>query len=221
MSKLLVADPPFVDDPHAGQGIVQSGEPLATARLAVILVHGRGRTPEHILEIVGKLDAPSVAYLAPAAADNSWYPKSFLVPIVENEPRLSSSLRALEHLIDDIVRRGIPPHRIVLLGFSQGACVVLEFAARNPRRYAAVVGLSGAIFGSAGTDLRYNGSFEGTPVFLGCSDVDQYIPLAKVHESAEVFRELGAEVDERIYIGMGHTIARDEIDAIRQLLDAR
>jgi predicted esterase len=220
MSKLLVADLAPVDDPHAAAPLLWYGAPLARARLAAILLHGRGKSPEDIMGVADRLNLRDVAYVAPAAAANSWYPKSFLAPIGENEPGLSSSVRALDRLVMELEEDGFPSERVAILGFSQGACVALEFAARQRRRYAGIAGLSGGLFGPIGTPLRYDGSLEHTPVFLGCSDIDRFIPLQRVHESAEVFRRIGAAVDERIYIGMGHTIDRDEIDAVHNLIEA-
>src|SRR5262249_52612413 len=146
----------------------------------------------------------------PSAADGTWYPYSFLAPIDQNEPYLSSALKRLADLIDEVVGEGISLDRVALIGFSQGACLSLEFAARRARRYAAVVGLSGGLIGPPGTPREYPGTLDGTPVFLGCSDVDPHIPLDRVHESADVFRRLLASVDERIYPRMGHTINSDE-----------
>jgi phospholipase/carboxylesterase len=220
MSNLLVADLATVEDPHAAQRLLWYGAPLGRARVAAILLHGRGKAPEHIVEVADKLDLRDVAYVAPAAAASSWYPKSFLAPIDENEPDLTSAIRALDHLVGDLDSVGFPPERVVILGFSQGACVALEFAARQRTRFAAIVGLSGGLFGPPGITLHYDGALRQTPVFLGCSDIDRFIPLARVHESADVFRRIGACVDERIYIGMGHTINRDEIEAVRGLFRA-
>ena len=159
-----------------------------------------------------------IAYLAPQAAGSTWYPYSFLAPISDNEPGLSSALSVIDRLVHAVEQEHVPSERVAILGFSQGACLTLEFAARHPRRHAAIVGLSGGLIGPPGTPRNYPGSLDGTPVFLGCSDVDPHIPLERVHESSEVFRRLGASVDERIYPRMGHTINRDEIDAVSALL---
>ena len=206
------------DDPHAGQAVLTSGVAVANARLAAILVHGRGGSPQDMIALAQQLRASDVTYLAPSAADRTWYPYSFLAPVEQNEPGISSGLRVLAGLIDTLARQGIPSERAVLLGFSQGACLSLEFAARHARRYAGVVGLSGGLIGPPGSSRPYDGTFDGTPVFLGCSDVDAHIPLERVHESSGVFRRLGAAVDERIFPGMGHTINAEEIEAVRALL---
>jgi predicted esterase len=211
---------PNPQDPHTGQPVLRAGSPVADARLVAIMIHGRGASAENILQLAREFHAADIAYLAPQAAGSTWYPYSFLSPIEQNEPGISSGLRVIERLIDDVTRQGIQPERIVLMGFSQGACLSLEFAARHPRQYAAVVGFSGGVIGPPGTPRDYAGTFDRTPVFLGCSDVDPHIPLERVHETAAVFRRMGASVDERIYPGMGHTVANDELEAVDALLSA-
>lgn len=205
-------------DPHAGQSALYAGAPIAGARLAVICVHGRGASAEDILGLASELGTTDVAYLAPQAAGATWYPYSFLAPIDQNEPWLSSALGVVGGLIDGLGQQGIAADRVALVGFSQGACLSLEYAARHAGRYAAVAALSGGLIGPSGTPRDYAGSFDGTPVFLGCSDIDPHIPLARVQESAEVCRRMGASVDERIYPRMGHLVNRDEIEAVRALL---
>lgn len=209
---------PESSDPHAGQPLLRRGPDPSAARVAVILVHGRGSSAEDILTLAEAIGLEDVAWVAPQATGHSWYPYSFLTPMAKNEPGLTSALRTIERTMGGLVRAGLPPCRIALAGFSQGACLALEFAARRPRRYAAIAGLSGGLIGPPGTPRAYAGSLERTPVFLGCSDVDPHIPLDRVRESAEVFRRMGAAVDERIYPGMGHTLNADEIDAVRRLL---
>jgi predicted esterase len=206
------------EDPHAGQPVLQRGPSLADARLVAILVHGRGASAEDILSLTYELREKDVAYLAPQAASRSWYPYSFLSPIEQNEPGISSGLRVLGGLVEQAGKEGVPPSRVVLMGFSQGACLSLEFAARHAQRYACVAGLSGGLIGPPGTPRNYSGTMDGTPVFLGCSDIDPHIPLERVHETADVFRKVGAAVDERIYPRMGHTVNRDELDAIEAIL---
>ena len=158
-----------------------------------------------------------VAYLAPQASGNTWYPLSFLSPIPRNEPGITSGLGVLARLVAELDAEGVAADRVGLVGFSQGACLSLEFAARQARRYAGVAGLSGGLIGPPGTPRNYPGSMAGTPVFLGCSDIDPHIPLERVQESAAVFRQLAADVDARIYPQMGHTIAGDEIEAVRKM----
>jgi predicted esterase len=207
-----------IEDPHRDQPVLIRGPEATAARLAVILVHGRGGSAEDLLALAGDIGWNDVRYLAPQAAGHTWYPYSFLSPIDRNEPHLSSALNRLATLVASLQDQGIPANRIGLLGFSQGACLSLEFAARHARRYAALVGLSGGLIGPPGTTRQYAGTMEGTPVFLGCSDVDPHIPVERVRETSAVFRTLGAAVDERIYPGMGHIVNTDEMTAVRQLL---
>ncbi len=205
-------------DPHSTQPALWRGASLSDARLAVVLLHGRGASAQDILALVDQLGVDDAAYVAPEAAGHSWYPYSFLAPIEQNEPGISSAFRMISGLVNDFVRQGISSDRIALVGFSQGACLALEFAARHAQPYAAVVGLSGGLIGPPGTPRDYSGSLQGAHIFLGCSDVDPHIPLGRVHDSADVFRRLGAAVDERIYPKMGHTVNRDELDAVTALL---
>jgi phospholipase/carboxylesterase len=184
----------------------------------MVLVHGRGASAESMLSLADAFAAPDMAYIAPQAPSGSWYPYSFMAPTMLNEPYLSNALSTLANVVDDLGQQGIPAERIVLLGFSQGACLALEFAARNARRYGGVVGLSGGLIGPEGTPRDYTGALAGTPVFLGCSDVDSHIPLARVHESTNVLRALGGNVTEKIYPGMGHTVVQDEIDHVENIL---
>lgn len=208
-------------DPHATPTPLRGGVPVASARLGVILIHGRGASAEDILALADQLGIDDAACVAPQAAGHTWYPYSFLAPMDQNEPGLSSALRVISGLVNDFAQHGITSDRVALIGFSQGACLALEFAARHPHPYAAVAGLSGGLIGPPGTPRAYVGSLEGGHVFLGCSDVDPHVPLERVHESADVFRQLGAEVDERIYPRMGHTVNRDELVAISALLTRR
>ena len=208
-------------DPHAGQPVLRRGPAPAQARLGVVLVHGRGDSAAGILGLADEFEAPDVTWVAPHAAGQTWYPYSFLSPMGQNEPGLSSGLGVIGALVSALAAEGIPAERVVLMGFSQGACLVQEFAASHARRYHAIVGLSGGLIGPPGTPREYAGTFDRTPVFLGCSDIDPHIPVERVHESAEVFRRMGARVDERIYPGMGHTVNYDETEAVRALLAAR
>lgn len=215
------------EGPHQGRRIVQAGIPLDRARAAVILVHGRGATAESILPLSEELQQPDVAYLAPQAGGNAWYPNSFLAPLDRNEPGLSSGLQAIEDVRKKIADAGISDERIVVVGFSQGACLGLEYVARNARRYGGAVAFSGGLIGTGHREgaappndklFEYEGSLQGTPVFLGCSDVDAHIPIARVNQSADALVELGGDVTLRIYEGMGHTVNEDEIRFARKLL---
>ncbi len=204
---------------HDPNNVVTMGESLDTARVVMIMVHGRGAAPRNILELVPMIDRPGVAYLAPAAENNTWYPYSFLTEMSRNEPHLSSALSALSTIVTQLLARQIPREKIVLLGFSQGACLASECAVRHAGRYGGVLALSGGVIGPPGTRWDYDGSFDGTPVFLGCSDVDPHIPLERVDETASVFTKMGAEVTRRIYPGMGHFVNEDEIAATQDVLD--
>jgi predicted esterase len=195
-----------------------AGEPVSRARAALLMLHGRGATAEDILSLANEFDQPGFAYLAPQAAGNTWYPNRFLAPLAANEPWLSSALALVGDVLTQIVNAGIPHERVLLLGFSQGACLTLEFAARNPRRYGGVVGLSGALIGPADMPRADAGSLAGTPVFLGCSDIDLHVPKEYVDRTAEVLGRLGGEVTERLYPNMDHTVNQDEVDFVRDML---
>ena len=184
----------------------------------MLMMHGRGASAEDILSLAAEFEQPGFAYLAPQAAGNTWYPNRFLVPMEENEPWLSSALTLVGDVYSQIVKAGVPAEKIILLGFSQGACLTLEFAARNARRYGGIVGLSGALIGPDDTPRNYPGSLEGTPVFLGCSDVDFHVPKERVDQAAEVLKRLGGEVTERLYPNLGHSVNQDEIDNVSRIM---
>jgi predicted esterase len=205
-------------DPHGSQPVLHHGPPPGDARLTVILVHGRGDSAAGILGLTQEFDGDDVAWLAPQAAGHTWYPYSFLSPIPRNEPFITSALGVLRRLVEQLDGDGVASDRVILMGFSQGACLTAEFAARHARRYAGIAALSGGLIGPPGTAREYDGSFEGTPVLIGCSDVDPHIPLERVQETAEVFRRMNAQVDERIYPNLPHTINSDEIAAIAAML---
>lgn len=206
--------------PHQNQPVLHAGEPLQAARAAMLMIHGRGATAESILELTSQFTASGFAYLAPQAAHNSWYPNSFLAPIASNEPGLSSGLSVIQFLLTQITTAGIPLERAIILGFSQGACLSLEFVARHAQRYGGVAGLSGGLIGPDDTPRNYTGSLAGTPIFLGCSDIDPHIPRQRVQLSAEVLERLGGNVTMRLYPHMGHTVNWDEIRFIQDMMDA-
>jgi predicted esterase len=199
---------------------MQAGQPLGDAPTVLIMVHGRNAGPENILDLVPRLDRPEVTYLAPAAANRTWYPYSFMTDIASNEPGLSSGLEVLASLVGSVERGGIARDHIVLLGFSQGACLASEFAVRHASRFGGVVVFSGGAIGPPGTRWDETGRFDGTPIFFGCSDVDSHVPAARVIESAELCARMGASVTRRLYPGMGHTINEDEIAWAQDLLDS-
>jgi phospholipase/carboxylesterase len=203
---------------HQGQPVLAAGVPLEQAKAALLMVHGRGASAQDILSLSVEVDQPGFAYLAPQAAGGTWYPYSFLEPLNRNEPWLSSALLQLDHLVQHIKEAGLPHERMILVGFSQGACLALEYAARNTRLYGGIAGLSGGLIGSHIDTSRYQGSLQSTPVFLGCSDVDPHIPQVRVEESAQVLKSLGGEVTSRIYPGMGHTVNQDELDFLQEMM---
>ena len=209
----------MVGSPHKEMPVLEAGEKLGKARAAMILAHGRGATAADIMTIAAEVIHPGFAYLAPQAAGNAWYPNPFTAPIESNEPYLSSALEVLETLLARVAET-IPAERVILLGFSQGACLTLEFAARHARRFGGVIGLSGGMIGPDGTPRDYPSDFEGTPAFLGCSDVDPHIRKDRVLEAAGVYKRMGAQVTARLYPGMGHTVNQDEIESVRAIVEA-
>jgi len=202
-----------------GQRVLQAGEPLTAARAAMVLLHGRGATAEDIMTLAAEVERPGWAYLAPQASGNAWYPNPFTAPLESNEPYLSAALDMVSKLVER-VEAHVPAQRIILLGFSQGACPTLEWAARNARRYGAVVGLSGGLIGPDGTPRDYPGTFDATPLFLGCSDVDPHIAMHRVVEAGEVFNRMGADVAIRFYPGMAHTVSVEELDQVLALVES-
>jgi len=205
-------------NPHLGQPILASGAPLEGCRAAALLFHGRGRTPEEMIALAVRMAVPGVAYLAPTADGNSWYPYSFLEPLERNQPALSHALAACEALVGELLERGIDRRRLVLIGFSQGACLTAEYAVRHTRRYGGVVLFTGGLIGPPGTRWEQSGAFDGTPIFLGGSSVDAFVPVARMRESAAIFRALGAQVTEQFYDQDGHVVTDSEIAAARAII---
>lgn len=207
-------------DPHGAQPIHNWGSPFSDARAALVVVHGRGAPVLSMLPLATEIAVPGVAVLAPEAADNTWYPCPFLAPIEQNEPWLTSALNMLGRALEQIELAGIGRERTIILGFSQGACLTLEFAARNPARYGGVLGFSGGLIGPKGTRFTQPGSMDGTPVFLGVSDNDWHIPAERVDESAAAFTRMGAQVTSRLYPGAGHQILSDEVVFAKALMQS-
>ncbi len=205
-------------DPHAGQPVLCTGAALDSASAVIIMLHGRGSSAENILQLAGELEHPRFAYLAPQAAGNTWYPYTFLAPLTNNEPYLSSALAKVASVLSMVTAAGIPASRTMLLGFSQGACLASEFMARNAQRFGGLAALSGGLIGPDGTPRDYPGTLDGTPIFLGCSDIDAHIPKERVLESADVFRRMGGDVTARLYPQMGHTINTDELQIVQSMM---
>jgi phospholipase/carboxylesterase len=205
-------------NPHQGQPILSTGAPLDEAKAAMIMIHGRGASAEDILTLAPEIRHPGFVYFAPQAANNTWYPYPFTSSLAANEPFLSSALSLIGGLLARVNESGIAPEKVILLGFSQGACLSSEFVARNARRYGGLAVLSGGLIGPDDTPRDYPGTLDKTPVFLGCSDVDFHIPKERVLESAEILKKLGGEVTARLYPNMEHTINQDELDFVRGMM---
>lgn len=203
---------------HQDQPIYRAGEPLETARAVMLMLHGRGASAQDILGLAQELPRDGFCFLAPQAANATWYPFPFMQPLEKNEPWLSSALNLIDALVQRARAANIPNEKIFLLGFSQGACLALEYAARHAQKYGGIVGLSGGLVGPDGTPRDYDGSFDGTPVFLGCSDVDFHIPKERVMEARAVFTRMGAEVTMRLYPNMEHTVNEDELEFVKTML---
>ncbi|MFB6296749.1 MAG: alpha/beta hydrolase [Halobacteriales archaeon] len=209
----------MTEEIHQDQPVETAGEPLESADAAVLMLHGRGATPGGILELAREFDAATVAYLAPRADRRTWYPNPFTAPIESNQPHLDSALATLGGLVEDVNEAGIGAKSTLLLGFSQGACLASEFAARNPRRYGGLAVLSGGLIGPAVDAGDYAGDLADTPAFVGCSDVDPHIPVERVEETTAILEGLGADVTERIYPEMGHTVNEDEVAFVGEMVE--
>lgn len=203
---------------HTKQVVFQ-GVPLASAKKAMILLHGRGASAASILSLQDYLHLEGFALLAPEATNHTWYPYSFLAPVEQNEPWLSSAIDLIAGLVADCKAAGIAEAGIHFLGFSQGACLTLEFAARNATRFGSVTAFTGGLIGEKINRQSYTGSFKETPVFIGCSDRDMHVPVERVYASTNILQEMGAQVTEKIYPGMGHTINEDEICIVNSILN--
>jgi phospholipase/carboxylesterase len=213
-----MASVPALHDPTR---VLVAGPPLAGARGVTILLHGRGGSADDIATLASVLASDGLTFLVPEATGHTWYPQRFLAPLAANEPWLTSALGVVGTLVAQATAAGIPTARIAVAGFSQGACLALEFVARAPARYGAAIAFSGGLIGPPDEPrppVAAGATLGGTPVFLGCGDLDAHIPAASVEASAAFLRGLGGEVDMRLYPGMGHTINQDEIAAARTLL---
>jgi len=198
--------------------IVTAGKKLSEADKVLIMIHGRGGSAEDILSLASYLSVDDFALLAPQATNNTWYPYSFMAPPKQNEPWLSSALSLLQEVVQDVERAGIPSSNIYFLGFSQGACLTLEFVTRNAKQYGGVVAFTGGLIGDKIYPENYKGSFNNTPVFIGSSDPDMHVPVERVYATANIMKDMQADVTEKVYHNMGHTINQDEIDQANKLV---
>ena len=205
-------------DPHRDTPVRQSGAELSAAHAAVVLLHGRGASAEDILGLAHEMYRDEFAYVAPQAAGHTWYPYSFLAPIEQNEPWLSSALRKVASVVDQCVSSGVPRNRVVVLGFSQGACLATEFIARNPLRYGALIAFTGGLIGPSGIDLHHPGSLGGMPALFSSGDPDPHVPWSRVEESAKELEQMGAQVQLIRNPGRPHTVLRSELEAANNLL---
>ncbi len=203
---------------HQNQPVLAAGVPIEQAKAAFVMLHGRGADAQSILTIANDIAHPALAYFAPQASGSEWYPRRFIEPIQTNQPHLDSALQTVDSIVKHVIDAGIDADKIMLLGFSQGACLALEYSVRHARRYGGVFGLSGGLIGDNTTTWEYPGSLDGTPVFLGCDPRDFHIPESRVHESAVIFERFGAQVTKRMYPQMGHTINQDEIEFVKSVV---
>jgi phospholipase/carboxylesterase len=200
------------------KNIISSGKPLKADSKVLIMLHGRGGSAEDILSLSSYLDVKEFTLLAPQATNNTWYPYSFLAPPSENEPWLSSALTLLKDLLEEILQKGVPSSNIFFLGFSQGACLTVEFVTRNAARYGGIAVFTGGLIGDRIYNENYKGDFENTPVFIATSDPDPHVPVERVYATANILKNMHAAVTEKVYPGMGHTINQDEIANANKLL---
>ncbi|WP_339654335.1 dienelactone hydrolase family protein [uncultured Salegentibacter sp.] len=191
--------------------IYTAGKELREAEKVLVLIHGRGGSAKEFLSLANQLNTSEFAILAPQATDFTWYPNSFLAPVTQNEPEYSSALEVLEELLEDIKETGIASENIYFAGFSQGACLTLEFVTRNAQRFGGVAAFTGGLIGDKIYNENYSGDFNGTPIFIGTGDPDPHVPVERVEDSAEILREMNANVEVKIYKNRPHTISEDEL----------
>ena len=200
------------------KNIVTAGKKLSATSKVLIMLHGRGANTGDILSLATHLNVKDFSLFAPQATNNTWYPFSFLAPPSQNEPWLTSALALIKGLLDDVYSKGVPSENIYFTGFSQGACLTLEFVTRNANKYGGVAAFTGGLIGDKIYKENYHGDFQGTPVFIGTSDPDPHVPVDRVNETVSILKEMNATVTEKIYHNMGHTITEDEIDIVNEIV---
>ncbi len=200
------------------KNIVTAGVPLQDAKKALIMIHGRGGSAEDILSLADNLDVKDFALLAPQANSNSWYPYSFMAATSQNEPWLSSALALLKETVNEVLMQGITEENIYFTGFSQGACLTLEFVARNATKYGGVAAFTGGLIGDRIRPENYKGDFKNTPIFIGSSNPDPHVPAERVYATTKILKSMNANVTEKIYENMGHTIIMNEIELANKLI---
>jgi phospholipase/carboxylesterase len=200
------------------KNIVTAGVPLAQAKKALIMIHGRGASAQDIISLGSYLNVGDYALIAPQASGHTWYPYSFMAPVAQNEPGLSSAIEVINSIVDDILKAGIPASNIYFMGFSQGACLTLEYVTRHAQPYGGVVAFTGGLIGAELNLANYNGDFNGTPVFIGSSDPDMHVPVTRVRESEQIMKKMGADITVKVYPGMGHTVSQDEVETANTLV---
>lgn len=200
------------------KNIVTAGKELTATSKVLVMLHGRGGSAEDILSFSTHLRVKDFSLLAPQATNNTWYPYSFLAPPLQNEPWLSSALKLLKELLEDIISKGVPTENIYFCGFSQGACLALEFIARNANKYGGVAAFTGGLIGDKIYSENYKGDFQGTPVFIGTSNPDPHVPVERVYATTNILKNMNADVTEKVYNNMGHTINQDEIENANHLV---
>jgi len=198
--------------------IITAGKKIDEAKKALVMLHGRGASAEDIIGLASYLSVNDFAQLAPQATNYTWYPYSFLAPPQQNEPWLSSALELISEIVQDINRTGIQDFHIYFLGFSQGACLTLEFVTRNARRWGGIVAFTGGLIGDRIYEENYKGDFDGTPVFIGTGDPDPHVPVGRVHDTVSIIKKMNGSVTEKIYPNRGHTVSQDEIDSANELI---
>lgn len=200
------------------KNIITVGKDLQEADKALIMIHGRGGSNKDIIALSTQLKVTDFALVAPQATNNTWYPYSFMAPPSQNEPWLSSALDLLKGVVDDLKGNGFKTENIYFLGFSQGACLTLEFVTRNAKRYGGVAAFTGGLIGNKIYSENYTGDFEDTPVFIGTGNPDAHVPVGRVHESTLILKNMNANVLEKVYDNRAHTISQDEIDRVNEFV---